>query len=331
MRQQLSYQDAHGSHPYSVYIPERFPFGSPVPLMVMLHGCTQTALDFAAGTHMNQLAEQYGFIVVYPQQTLTHNRNLCWNWFTPSNQRRGRGEPASIAGIVQTMEQQTSQWRIDTSRIYVAGISAGAAMAVILGATYPDIFAAIGVHSGVEYQAATSWTRSLKAMQQGGPDPALQGQRAHDAMGRFSHRVPTIVFHGTHDTIVSPINGDQTIQQWMQTDHLTSNGTYQAEFHRPSSTTAGQVPGGHPFTVFSWTDTHGDEVQAYWKVQGMGHAWSGGSPNGSYTDPLGPNASLAMYQFFMDHPLSRTDGFSGRGGSFWRSLRRAVINFFKAK
>jgi poly(hydroxyalkanoate) depolymerase family esterase len=314
-----------GSHPYFVCTPTSYQVGTAVPLLVMLHGCTQTAGDFAAGTHMNQLAEQYGFIVVYPQQTPTYSSSLCWNWFTPSNQRRDHGEPASIAGIVQTIVQHTSQWTIDTNRIYVAGISAGAAMAVILGATYPDIFAAIGVHSGVEYQAATSLTRSIQVMQQGGPDPVLQGQRALDAMEGFSRRVPTIVFHGTYDTIISPINGDQTVQQWMQTDHLASNGTYQADFHRPNSTTDGQVPGGHAYTVSSWIDTKGDEVQAYWKVQGMGHAWSGGSPDGTYTDPLGPNASLAMYQFFMGHPLRRTDG------SFWRRLRRALVNFFKPK
>ena len=323
--EQYTSSSSAGSRPYFVCTPTSYQVGTAVPLLVMLHGCAQTAADFAAGTHMNQLAEQYGFIVVYPQQTPTYNRSVCWNWFTPSNQRRGRGEPASIAGIVQTMVQQTSQWRIDTSRIYVAGISAGAAMAVILGATYPDIFAAIGVHSGVEYQAATSLTRSLKAMQQGGPDPALQGQRALDAMERFSRRVPTIVFHGTDDPIISPINGDQIVQQWMQTDRLTSNGTYQANFDRPSSTTAGQVAGGHAYTVFGWTDSTGEEVQVYWKVQGLGHAWSGGSANGSFTDPLGPNASLAMYQFFMGHPLRRTDG------SLWRSLRRAVVNFFKPK
>jgi len=320
--EQYTSSNSAGSRPYFVYTPTSYQVGTAVTLLVMLHGCAQTAGDFAAGTHMNQLAEQYGFIVVYPQQTPTYNPNLCWDWFTPSNQTRGRGEPADIAGIVQTIVEQTAQWTIDTSRIYVAGISAGAAMAVILGATYPDIFAAIGVHSGVEYQAATSLTHSIKAMQQGGPDPILQGQRAHEAMGRFSRRIPTIVFHGTYDPIISPINGDQTVQQWMQTDHLTSNGTYQADFHRPSSTTAGQVPDGHAYTIFSWTDAYGEEVQAYWKVQGLGHAWSGGSANGSYTDPLGPNASLAMYQFFMDHPLRRT------GGSFWEKLRRALVSFF---
>jgi len=204
-------------------------------------------------------------------------------------------------------------------------------MAVILGATYPDIFAAIGVHSGIEYQAATNMTQALKVMRRGGPDPVLQGQRAHEAMGNFARRVPTIVFHGTQDPIVSPINGDQTVQQWMQTNQLTLNGTYQVDFHHPSKTTASQAPGGRTYTVSSWTDTNGEEVQVYWKVQGMGHAWSGGSPIGSYTDPSGPKASLAMYQFFMDHPLRGTTELSGHDGSLWRNLRRAFVDFFKPK
>src|SRR6266487_101077 len=255
--EQYTSSSSAGSRPYFVCTPTSYQVGTAVPLLVMLHGCAQTAGDFAAGTHMNQLAEQYGFIVVYPQQTPTYNQSVCWNWFTPSNQRRGRGEPASIAGIVQTMVQQTSQWRIDTSRIYVAGISAGAAMAVILGATYPDIFAAIGVHSGVEYQAATSLTRSLQALQEGGPDPALQGQRALDAMERFSRRVPTIVFHGTDDPIISSINGDQTVQQWMHTNYLASHGLYDADFKNPT-TTSGQVPGGRAYTVYTWKDHTGN-------------------------------------------------------------------------
>src|SRR6266480_2062593 len=150
------------NRPYMVYTPVHYQVGTVVPLVVMLHGCTQTAEDFAAGTQMNQLAEQYGFIVVYPQQTPKENRNRCWNWFTSSNQTRGRGEPASIAGVVHALVEQTSHWTIDTNRIYVAGISAGASMAVILGATYPDIFAAIGVHSGIEYQAATNQTHASR-------------------------------------------------------------------------------------------------------------------------------------------------------------------------
>src|SRR6266849_6155906 len=157
MWQQFIYSDADGDHPYFVYTPETYRVGAPVPLFVMLHGCTQTALDFATGTSMNRLAEKQGFIVVYPQQTIKYNQGLCWNWFLPSNQQRGSGEPASIVGMIQSMQLNTANWTIDPNRIYVTGISAGAAMSVILGATYPDVFKAIGVHSGLEYQTATRW------------------------------------------------------------------------------------------------------------------------------------------------------------------------------
>ena len=142
------YHGQAGSRPYFVYTPEDYRPGTPVPLLVMLHGCTQTAADFAAGTQMDELADAHKFIVVYPQQTPLNNPTTCWNWSTPANQARGRGEPAILAGIVETIERNTSQWTIDRSRVFVAGASAGAVMSVILGATYPDLFAAIGVAAG---------------------------------------------------------------------------------------------------------------------------------------------------------------------------------------
>lgn len=317
--------------PYIVYTPLHYQVGTVAPLVVMLHGCTQSVEDFATGTQMNQLAEQHGFIVVYPRQTPKENRNRCWNWFTSSHQMRGRGEPASIAGVVQALVEQTTRWTIDTNRIYVAGISAGASMAVILGATYPDVFAAIGVHSGIEYQAAKKLTDALTVMRRGGPDPALQGQIAHEAMGNFTRCVPTIVFHGTRDSTVSPINGDQTVQQWMRTNQLALNGMYQADFHNPNKMVEDQVPGGRGYTVSTWTDTKGEEIQVYWKVQGLGHAWSGGSSRGSFTDPSGPDASLAMYQFFMDHPLREITWPTDHDGSLWGTLRRTFTSIFKPK
>ena len=303
MWQEFSYKGQAGSRPYFVYTPQNYQVGTAVPLVVMLHGCTQAALDFATGTQMIALADQYQFIVVYPQQVSSSNRNLCWNWFSPSNQFRGQGEPAIIAGIVSAIIQQSTQWTIDTDQVYVAGISAGGAMTVILGATYPDLFAAIGVHSGIEYRAATNVVNGLKVMRQGGPDPLKQGQAAYDAMGQLARVIPTIVFQGTNDPVVNPLNGDQVVQQWMQTDRLASNGTYDADFNSPSNTNIGQVPAGHSYTVSQWDDDNGSELQEYWKVDGMGHAWSGGNPAGSYTDPLGPDASFAMYQFFMNHPM----------------------------
>lgn len=303
---QYTYNGSAGSRPYYVYTPANYQVGTAVPLIVMLHGCTQTPTDFANGTQMNALADQDQFIVVYPQQTSTYNALSCWNWFQTADQARGSGEPAIIAGIVQTVEQTTSQWTIDPNRVYVAGMSAGAAMAVIMGATYPDIFAAIGVHSGLEYQAATSETAATMAQSQGGPSPTTQGQAAYNAMGGAAREVPTIDFQGQSDFTVYPVNGDQVIEQWMQTDHLASNGTYNASFSSPSTTTNGQVSGsgGHSYTVQTWNDSNGVEIEEYWKINGMGHAWSGGSSSGSYTDPNGPSATNAMYTFFMNHPKS---------------------------
>ncbi len=304
MWQEYTYNGPGGSHQYFVYTAEHYQPGTKVPLLVMLHGCAQTAEDFATGTAMNVLAEQYGFIVVYPQQTRKHNMNRCWNWFDPKHQTRDRGEPASIAGIIQTIVTGTDLWTIDLQRIYVAGISAGGAMAVIMGATYPDLIAAIGVHSGIEYGGAENVFSGLQAMGHGGPEPLHQGELAHTVMGTSSRVMPTIVFHGTDDKVAAPINGTQVIQQWMQTNCLASRGEYVARIDEPTTVTSGQTPGGHSYVVSTWGPPDDYPVQVYWKIGGMGHAWSGGNPQGTYTDPLGPNASLAMYRFFMAHPLS---------------------------
>jgi len=331
MWQQYLYHDAIGKHPYFVYTPSTYHRGTAVPLLVLLHGCTQKAADFAAGTGMNQLAEQYGFIALYPQQKRTSNQTLCWNWYKSSHQFRDRGEPALIAHMVQAICENTSQWTIDTNRVYVVGASAGAAMAVILGATYPDIFAAIGVHSGVEYQAVTNIIGGLKLVLGGGPDPVKQGQKAFEAMGSYKRMMPTIVFQGSRDRIVPPINGDQVVQQWMQTNHLASQGLYVADFKNPTTTTFGQVPEGYAYTVSTWEDHAGKEVQQYWKIDGLAHAWSGGNPAGSYTDSRGPNASEVMYQFFMKQTMG---GASSYEVTPRRSMRQIITKFlgrFKRK
>lgn len=272
---QFTYSGTAGSRPYFVYTPASYVPGTAVPMIVMLHGCTQTPADFAAGTQMNALADTNNFIVVYPQQTSSYNQNQCWNWYDPSHQSRGNGEPAIIAGIVQEVKNNTSKWTIDSNRVYVGGLSAGAAMSAIMGATYPDVFAAIAVGSGLEYKAATTQNDAFTAMRQGGPSPTTQGQAAYNAMGSAARVVPTIVFQGTSDYTVYPINGDQVIQQYMQTDKLASNGTYNASFNSPSSTTNGQVSGtqGRSYTVLQWNDNNGNLIEEYWKINGMGHAW----------------------------------------------------------
>lgn len=331
MWQQCTYQHADGSFPYFVFTPDTYTAETPVPLLVMLHGCSQTALDFATGTGMNLLAEQHGFVVVYPQQVRAANQGLCWNWFLPAHQRRGSGEPARIAGIVEQTQQDITPWTIDPARIYVAGLSAGAAMAIILGATYPDVFAAIGVHSGLEYQAATSVSQGLQAMRRGGPDPDRQGSAAFEAMGALSRVVPTIVLHGTADAVVAPVNGEQVIQQWMLTDHLASNNTYTADYSQPSSMTTGQIPGGYAYVTAAWNAEGGETVQTYWQIDGLGHAWSGGNLAGSFTDPRGPHAGKAMYDFFMAHSMHSREQRAQQANSSHLDLRRVLADLFKAR
>jgi poly(3-hydroxybutyrate) depolymerase len=198
----------------------------------------------------------------------------------------------------------TGHWNIDSHRVYVAGFSSGAAMSVIMGVTYPDLYAAIGEESGLEYGAATDAASANTALFYGGPPPPQQGLAAYNAMGAQARVVPVIVFHGTNDSIVYPINGDQVVQQWMETDRLASGNRYYPTFATPSNTQLGAVPGlgGHPYSVRKWNDSAGREIQEYWSVAGMGHAWSGGPSGASFTDPNGPSASASMYAFFMAHP-----------------------------
>jgi poly(hydroxyalkanoate) depolymerase family esterase len=281
-----SFTNRAGTRAYRLYVPSGA-VGQAMPLVVMLHGCTQNAEDLAAGTRMNELAESGGFLVVYPEQSAKANGQRCWNWFKAEDQRREMGEPSIIAGITR---QVAATQPVDTRRIYVAGMSAGGAMAVVMGATYPDLYAAVGVHSGLAYGAAHDMPSAFIAMKQGAPDPA-QGktQAAHEAEAvDLSRGVPTIVFHGDRDGTVNPRNGEQVLHQWAW-------GSARATVHR------GQVSGGRAYTRSVYRDAGGRAVAERWIVHGAGHAWSGGSRRGSYTDPHGPDASAEMVRFFMEN------------------------------
>ncbi len=260
--------------------------GNRLPLIVMLHGCTQSPDDFAAGTRMNFFADEQNCFVVYPAQPSQANQAKCWNWFRAADQQRGRGEPSLIAGITRQIMRDYS---VDPARVYVAGLSAGAAAAAIMGATYSDLYAAIGVHSGLACGAATDLPSALIAMRQGGrsSDKIVSGDGS---------AVPTIVFHGDRDTTVHPDNGDQVLEQSAQAT------TMQKNVHR------GRVPGGHAYTRTIHTDARQRKMLEHWNVHGAGHAWSGGSPAGSYTDPQGPDATREMLRFFLAHSLPRPKG-----------------------
>ncbi len=282
---------------YKLFVPSGYSSGTAVPLVVMLHGCSQTPDNIASETELNTYAEAQTFIAVYPQQTSASNNLQCWNWFETAHQSRGSGEPASIAGITN---QVIGQYTVDTDQVYVAGFSAGAAMTVIMGATYPDIYSGIAVGAGLEYKAATSSISAWTAMSSGGPNPNTQGNAAYNAMGSNADLVRVIVFHGTSDYTVQSVNADQVISQWAQTDDRASDGSDDNNIDDTAEQTInGSVPGGRSFTHTIYEDDNGNVVMEKYLISGMGHAWSGGPSGGSYTDPQGPEATELMLDFFM--------------------------------
>jgi poly(hydroxyalkanoate) depolymerase family esterase len=279
-----------------------------VPLVCLLHGCTQDAASFAAATLMNDAADRHGFVAVYPQQERGDNPQGCWNWFLPQHQTRGAGEPASIAAIIRELMGTPSPWTIDTRRVFVAGLSAGGAMAAILAAVYPDLFAAVAVHSGLSYRSAASMGAAFTAMARGAQDPIAQGRAAHAAMGDLARPVPSMVIHGTADDTVAPVNADQVLEQSMTANRLAAPATCDVDIARPTTTSRGQVDGGHAYTRCQWTDRRGVLMHELLKVDGLGHAWSGGTPGGSYTDPRGPDATEAVWRFFAQTTADQTTG-----------------------
>jgi poly(hydroxyalkanoate) depolymerase family esterase len=262
-----------GSRDFLLHVPDAAKDGA-TGLVVMLHGCNQNSADFATGTGMNALADQGGFIVLYPQQSRGDNTQSCWNWFSRGDQLCGKGEPAIIAGMAQKI---ATEHGIDAGSIFVAGLSAGGAMAVILGRTYPDIFAGIGAHSGLPYSAARDVPGAFAAMGGHATAPALPGPMP-----------PTIVFHGTADGTVAAVNGEriaaQAVDHAAQTIEEDSRGN----------------TGGRDWTLRTSSDDNGRARLEHWQIAELGHAWSGGQPNGSYTDPKGPDASAEMIRFFFD-------------------------------
>lgn len=260
------------------------------PLVVMLHGCTQTAQDFADATQMDAVAEAEGFVVAYPEQSAATISTRCFRWYEPAHQARDAGEPKELADAADEIAKAHG---VDAERVYVAGISAGAAMSAVLGATYPDRFTAIGVVAGLEYRAASSLSEAFTASGSGGPDPDAQGALAHTQMGPRARAVPVFVMHGTADGIVAKVNGDQVVAQWLKTNTLVLG----AGAIDPAVSQAGNV--GYAFTrSVHKNKANGASVIEQYVVEGLGHAWPGGKEGGSYSDSKGPNASALVWSFF---------------------------------
>lgn len=293
------FRNPAGVRSYKLYRPARIA-AAPPPLLVMLHGCTQSADDFAAGTRMNRLADEHGFLVVYPEQPPEANASRCWNWFKPQDQRRDAGEPSLLSGIVGDV---VARHDADPRRVFVAGLSAGAAMAVILGETYPELFAGVGAHSGLPYGSAHDLPSALAAMMGGRSGlPGRQGVQRPPAAAAPARRkavqaVPVIVFHGDRDHLVQPTNGARIVQQAWEAHCAAA-----ADAPLRASTHSGRSAGGRHYSRTVHADAGGEARIEFWTLHGAGHAWSGGSASGSFTDAAGPDASAEMVRFFLALP-----------------------------
>jgi poly(hydroxyalkanoate) depolymerase family esterase len=265
----------------------------------MLHGCTQSPDDFAVGTRMNRLADEHGFLVVYPEQTAQANSSKCWNWFKPQDQLRGAGEPALIAGIVSEV---AGRHGVAERRIFVAGLSAGAAMAVVMGEAYPDLIAGVGVHSGLPFGSAQDVASAMARMKGGRSGmPGLKGMPVDPARtaGKATQAVPTIVFHGDRDHTVQQSNAAEIVKQALSA-HQARTG---ADMFTESAQT-GEARGGRRYSRTLHANSSGQVLIEFWVLHGAGHAWSGGDARGSYTDAAGPDASAEMVRFFLSQPFT---------------------------
>ncbi len=288
-----TYKNTAGERPYVLYLPDGDPPPGGRALVVMLHGCTQDADDVARGTRLHEAAAQRGWMVLYPEQTAAFNVKKCWNWYDPAHQGRDAGEPSIIAGMTA---QVVAEHGGDARRVYLAGLSAGAAMASLVAAAYPERYAALALHSGMVHAAAGSVMEALGVMQRGVASPEPHAESAYRAMAGLARVVPTLVVHGEADAVVAPINGAQAARQWFLTNARAMG--------QPLDTTSGATDrserkeGGYLVRRATYRAKDGTPLSYLVMVRELGHAWSGGSAYGTFTDVRGPDATTMIVDFF---------------------------------
>ncbi|HQK19890.1 MAG TPA: PHB depolymerase family esterase, partial [Polyangiaceae bacterium] len=264
------------------------------PLVVVLHGCNQSAASFAKLTGFDLLAEEASFVAVFPEQSGQANPYLCWNWFLEDQQRRDVGEAAILHGIVGEV---VAEGGIDPSRIYAIGLSAGGAMAVVLGTVFADVFAAVGTVEGCPFRGTPCLNE---------PSPLTGNelaQIAYSAMGAHARALPVFVVQGDADAVVKPANGDLVVEQWLGVADLADNGQLDGSVPRTPTTEQTQTaPGGKTYEILTYGE--GESVWVLrWTVMGMAHAWSGGASGMLFSDPEGPDAARGAWDFFSKHVL----------------------------
>lgn len=296
------YGNIWGAREFQTWVPTNYQPGTALPMVLVIHGCLSEPNSMAEVSRFNELADRENFIVVYPRQNLNDNPQRCWNFMFSFNQERGSGEPSILAGIVNKVK---SRYSVDRTRVYVTGISSGGAMTSIMAACYSDVFAAAAVHSGGMYKGGVGLVTSAESLLLGSPyDPNVRGRDAWKCSGSPRRLMPTLVFHGTDDSVVNPINGDQTVQQFVQTNDYGDDGLdNNSAAYVPASVTreATPVAYGRMYTVASYRNSAGVLVAQKVTVEGMNHAWSGGPPLWPFSDERGPDATGMSWAFFKNY------------------------------
>lgn len=294
------FANEYGERQYRLYLPRGYDpaAGRALPVVVLLHGCGQVPEDFFTGVEIGRVADRERFFVLLPMQERIHNSMACWNWYLPEHQRRNSGEPSIVVGMI---DQIARDYKVDRTRVFLAGFSGGAAMASSLASCYPDVFAAVGIHSGVGFHAATTLTEAFQAMNSGGlADPNEAGEAAYRCSGFRDKAMPVAIFHGTRDNVVNPVNAQQIFDEFAQYNDFADNGRDDDSINSSQTTSeTGQVTGGYSYRVDTLR-VRGKPLVQRVMVQSMPHAWSGGS-GFQYMDPAGPEASELFWRFFQQH------------------------------